>query len=295
MLGGFPSIDPTAAASRVGPDYAAPATLAEALTLLADSGSAVIAGGTDLVPGVRAGHLEPTVLVDLRRLPLRGIAVGRDYIRLGAGVTFTDILGSAPLAAEYPALVAAAAEVGGPPIRNRATVGGNLVNGSPAADSAPPLLAYGASAVVAAPEGEREVPLSGFFEGPGRTVLQPGEILTEVVLPRPSNPTVSSFVKLGPRLAMAVSIVSAAICVTGDGSGAVARCRIALGAVAPTPIRAENAERIVVSRGLTAESIAAASVAAVEACSTIDDIRAGRISPPDGPGTGRSTVDPTGD
>jgi carbon-monoxide dehydrogenase medium subunit len=233
----------------------------------------VIAGGTDLVPAVRAGRREPSVLVDLRRLSLNRITVEQDHIRLGAGVTFTDILASVPLAAEYPALQEAAAEVGGPPIRNRATLGGNLANGSPAADSAPPLLVYDASLVIAGPSGEREVPAAAFFEGPGRTVLRPGEILTGVVMPRPTGPTRSAFFKLGPRLAMAIAVVSVAVRVTEDDVGNVAECRIALGAVAPTPMRADAAELIVSSEGLTTDSIAVASAAAARACSPIDDIR----------------------
>jgi CO/xanthine dehydrogenase FAD-binding subunit len=263
---------PTTTTSPAG--YAAPGTLEEALTLLAaDSANTVIAGGTDLIPVVRAGAVQPGMLVDLRRLPLAHITAEGDRIRLGALVTFSDLLHSPPMASEYPALVAAAAEVGGPPIRNRATLGGNLVNASPAADSAPPLLAYDASVVLVGSNGQRVVPLTAFFEGPGRTVCRAGEIVTEVWMPRPVDTTVSSFAKLGPRLAMAVSIVSVAVRVTGTDVGSIRECRIALGSVAPTPIRAEDAERLVVSRGITADSVTQASVAAAAASSPIDDLR----------------------
>jgi carbon-monoxide dehydrogenase medium subunit len=274
MPGDSPSIESIDPVAQVKSGYAAPANLGEALALLATaSGSAVIAGGTDLAPAVRAGRLKPELLIDLRRLPLNKITVEQDYVHVGARVTFTDILRSSQVASEFPALSAAAAEVGGLPIRNRATIGGNLVNASPAADGAPPLLAYDASVVVAGPEGQREIPLVGFFKGPGQTVLGPGEILTEVLIPRPRGPNSSAFVKLGPRLAMAVAIVSVAVRVTGDGAGGVAVCRIGLGAVAPTPMRAEAAEGIVAARGLTDDAIKAAAGAAAQACSPIDDIR----------------------
>jgi carbon-monoxide dehydrogenase medium subunit len=274
MPGDSPSTESTVAAAPGPTGYAAPPTLNEALALLAvDANSAVIAGGTDLVPGIRAGNLRPGLLVDLRRLPLKEITIEADRVRLGAAATFADILGSSAMAADYPALVAAAADVGGPPIRNRATIGGNLVNASPAADSVPPLLVYDATAVIAGPQGLREVPLAEFFEGPGRSVLQRGELLTEIMIPRPTGPTVSGYTKLGPRGAMAIAIVGVAVRITGDGAGGVAQCRIGLGAVAPTPIRAPGAEAVVTAGNLTPESIAEAAAAAAAACSPIDDIR----------------------
>lgn len=266
-------VDSTAFVSPAG--YTAPGTLEEALTLLAaDPANTVIAGGTDLIPGVRAGNRQPAVLVDVRRLGLTEIKVEDDGLCLGAGLTFADLLYSKDVAASYPALAAAAAEVGGPPIRNRATLGGNLVNASPAADGAPPLLVYDASVVLTGTDGRREVPLTDFFEGPGHTVLNPGEILTKVRLSRPTQRTVSAFLKLGTRNAMAVSIVSAAGRVDIDDSGRVNRCRIALGAVAPTPIRAADAEMFVVAEGLTDESIAEASAIAARVAPPIDDLRA---------------------
>lgn len=254
--------------------YVAPENLDEALSLLAANPScALIAGGTDLIPQLRAGHPQPDVLVDLRRLPLHGIDVEDEQVRLGARVTFTDLFGSEIIGDEYPALIEAAAEVGGPPIRNRATLGGNLANASPAADSAPALLVYDASVIIAGSQGERAMALSEFFEGPGRTLLLPGEILTEIVMPRWGTSTHSSFVKLGPRNAMAVSVVSAAVRVTGDGLGGISECRVALGAVAPVPMRAVAAEEIIVVEGLTPSSILSAAAAAALACSPIDDLR----------------------
>ena len=274
MPGDSPSADRPVSSTQVVSGYVAPTSLDEALALLgAGPEIAVIAGGTDLVPAVRAGRREPSVIVDLRHLGLSEITVEADQIRIGAAVTFTEILGSVVLATEYPALLEAASEVGGPPIRNRATLGGNLANASPAADSAPPLLVYDASVVIAGPAGRREVPLTAFFEGPGRTVLRPGEILIEVVLPRPAGSTRAAFYKLGPRLAMAIAIVSVAVRVTRNDAGEMTACRIALGAVAPIPLRMEDAETIISSEGLTTESIVAASAAAARACSPIDDIR----------------------
>ncbi len=256
------------------PNHAAPATVEDAVRLLiGDSNGVIIAGGTDLIPEIRAGRRSPSQVVDLRLLPLTDIVVEADRIRVGARVTFADILTSDAIEAEFPALVEAAAQLGGPPIRNRATLGGNLVNASPAADGAPPLLAYDASVAIVGLGGEREVPLPEFFHRPGQTVLIPGEILTEIRMPRPEGHTTSSFMKYGPRNAMAISVVSVAVRVTGDGLGGVDDTRIALGAVAPTPIRAEGAERIVTAEGLGTDAVASASAAAAEACSPIGDIR----------------------
>lgn len=258
------------------PDYIAPQSLGEALETLGKQtkGTHVIAGGTDLVPRMRSRMVEPTLLVDLRLLSLDGIEMLDKWIRIGASTTHTDILESDLLAEHCYALVEATKEIAGPPVRNRGTIGGNLVNASPAADLAPPLLVYDAIVVLAKANSEREISLSEFFTAPGETVLAPGEIMTEVRIPIIPPKTASSFIKLGKRKAMAISVVSVAARLTLDDVGKISHARIALGSVAPTPLQAVKAEGVL--EGLTpSEAIfaEAGQVASTES-SPISDIRA---------------------
>jgi carbon-monoxide dehydrogenase medium subunit len=242
------------------PDYLAPQTLAEALDALGKHphGVQLIAGGTDLVPQMRSKMVQPELLVDLRLLGLEGIEMTGDGIRIGARATHTDILESDLLAEHCPALVESAADIAGPPIRNRGTVGGNLVNASPAADLAPPLLVYDAQAVLASSRGERSVPLEEFFTGPGGTVLSDDEILTEVYIPPVAPNSSSKFIKLGKRKAMAVAVVSVAARLTLDDSGSISQARVALGSVAPIPMRALKAEAVLEGHPPSAELFAEA-------------------------------------
>lgn len=257
------------------PDYLAPQTLSEALDILEQhtEGVHIIAGGTDLVPRMRSRVVEPTLLVDLRLLDLSGIAGSERGIRIGTYATHTDILESELLAELCPALVEAAADIAGPPIRNRGTVGGNLVNASPAADLVPPLMVYGAVVVLEKKDETREIPLEDFFTGPGQTVLLPGEILTEIRIPAIPSNTTSKFIKLGKRKAMAVAVVSVAARLTLDEFGKIAQARIALGSVAPTPIRARLAEAILEGQQPSEELFALAGLTASSESSPISDIR----------------------
>jgi CO/xanthine dehydrogenase FAD-binding subunit len=258
------------------PCYAAPATLNEAVNLLAAEPSArPIAGGTDLLPRLRAGVIAPALLVDLRRLPLREIAATPGALRIGASATHAQLAASDALRGAFPALSAACRVVGGPPVRSRGTVGGNLANASPAADTAPPLLAYDARVVVAGIEGERIFPLRDFFLAPGRTTLAPGDILTEIRLPWPAPRTAAVYLKLGRRQAMAVAVVGVAVRLTLSAAGVVTSARIALGSVAPVPLRAIAAEELLVGRDISGDAdLSVAAQLAAAACSPISDLRA---------------------
>ena len=258
------------------PDYLAPQSLSEALKTLGKQaeGVQIIAGGTDLIPRMRSRMIEPSLLVDLRLLGLGGIEMLGDGIHLGASTTHTEVPESELLAEHCPALIEAAWDIAGPPIRNRGTVGGNLVNASPAADLAPPLLVYDAVIVLAKADTQRDVPLADFFTGPGSTVLAADEILTEIRIPFAPKNTSSAFIKLGKRRAMAIAVVSAAARLTLDESGKIPQARIALGSVAPTPIRAVKAEAVLMGQSPSVEVfIEAGNVARTEA-SPISDIRA---------------------
>ena len=258
------------------PDYSAPRTLGEALTVLGESPerAQVIAGGTDLIPRMRARMVEPDLLLDLCWLSLDHIEADKNWISIGACVTQTAIIESTLLAHHYQILVEAAREMAGPPIRNRATIGGNLVNASPAADLAPPLLVYDASVVLARTGSERQMSLHEFFTGPGMTVLAPNELLTEVRLPHlPANSS-AKFIKLGNRKAMAVAVVDVAARLTLDEDGRISQARIALGSVAPNPIRAMKAEGLLEGGSPSEDLFAKAGRVASDESSPISDIRA---------------------
>jgi carbon-monoxide dehydrogenase medium subunit len=258
------------------PDYLAPTSLEEALETVGQQteGVQIIAGGTDLVPRMRSRVIEPKLLVDLRLLNLDGIEKTAYGIRIGASATHTDILESDLLAEHCPALCEAAADIAGPPIRNRGTVGGNLVNASPAADLAPPLLVYDAVVILAKAGSKREIPLVDFFTGPGQTVLAADELLTEIRIPAVPPNTTSKFIKLGKRKAMAVAVVSAAARLTIDQAGKISQARIALGSVAPTPIRARKSEASLEGQSPSSDLFTEAGQIARSESSPISDIRA---------------------
>ena len=165
-------------------EYIAPTNLSDPLNLKKEHGSEarVIAGGTDLILRMRDKVLSPSLLIDLRRIALDNIEVSDDAMTLGAFVTLSQILESADIKRLFPALPAACREFAGPPIRNRGTLGGNIVNASPAADLVPPLIAYDASIVLSSSGGDRRLPLAEFFTGPGQSVIAPEEILTTIIL-----------------------------------------------------------------------------------------------------------------
>ena len=239
-----------------------------------------IAGGTNVLVELRAHFAGPPVLVDIGRLPeLRGIGLARDgaYVSAGGAVTIAELLRH-PLVVQYgQPLKQAAAVFASPLVRNRATVGGNLVDASPAADTAPPLLALGADVELASVKGTRCLPLADFFTGVRKTVRQPDELLTRIYWPAvPAR--AGAFHKFGLRRADAISVISAAVTAESNGYGAPAGghprpASIALGAVAPRPIRVPEAERLLSENEWTAEVIAEAAHLAAAHTSPIDDIR----------------------
>ncbi|MCI0398958.1 MAG: xanthine dehydrogenase family protein subunit M [Chloroflexi bacterium] len=260
-------------------DYLTPGSLNEALEMLAQRPEAApLAGGTNLLVQIKEDHRSETALLSLKRVSdLNHISGGDEpphALVIGAGVTMKRIAADPLIQKRYPALAAAAGLIGSVQTRNMATVGGNLCNASPSADTAPPLLAFNAQAVLVSTKGERAVPLADFFTGPGTTVLQPGELLKELVIPAPAARTGSAYARHIPRAAMDISVVGVAVVVTLDADKTIREARITLGAVAPTSIRAGAAERVLNGR-LPEDSLLAeaGSVAAGEA-RPVDDVRA---------------------
>jgi carbon-monoxide dehydrogenase medium subunit len=257
-------------------DLLMPEALPDALSLLAEGApdTTPLAGGTNLIPDMRGGGASPSALMSVAGLnELRGIRQDDGHLAVGGGVTISELLDDPLIARHAPLLRDAAAVFANPLVRNRATVGGNLVNASPAADTATPLLALGAEVELRSVAGSRYVPLEELFVGVGKTVREPQELLVSVRCPVPSAGSVGAFRKLALRKAGAISVVSVAVMVMSNGDRRCEQARIALGAVAETPIRARMAEDLLRGQSLTPESIAQAARLSAEVTSCIDDIR----------------------
>lgn len=251
-----------------------PPSLEDALKALADGGGRPMAGGTNLLPDLRARVDAAGCFVDLSGIEeLRGIDHGNGRVRMGAGTTLTDILRDPGLRQAAPSLVAAAEVFAGLMVRNAATVGGNICYASPSADLVPPLLSLDAEVTLASQGGERSLPLDGFFLDYKKTTLRPGEVLTAVSWAPPEPGTANLFYKLGRRKGDAITVTGVAVMLAAEG-GRCSKARIALGSVAPTVFRAKDAEAMLEGEALTAESIEAAARAAADACRPIDDLRA---------------------
>lgn len=228
-----------------------PRDLAEAVALVAQGGK-VLAGGTDLFVRLRKG-LEPKFLVYLAELPeLRTLGERDGGLEVGAAVTHAELL-SSPVTARLPILRLALREVGSPAIRAMGTLGGNVVNASPAGDGLIPLYLLSARVRLVGPEGERELPVEEFILGPGRTALRKGEILRSLFLPHPEGSPRSYFRKVGRRRALVIAIASLGALVWLR-DGVVAQARLALGSVAPTVVRPREVEEALVGRPLEPEA-----------------------------------------
>ena len=236
-----------------------------------------LAGGTDVLINLRRRAVAYDGLINVKRIPGMtewGAAPG-EGLRIGASVPFGELEASPEVASRYPALVEAIKVIGSLQLRNLATIGGNLCNASPAADSAPALLATHATATyVNGAGGPSTIPVEQFFVGPGRSIVGATGLLLGVDVPEPASMTGSCFQRFTPRDAMDIAIASACSQVTLEpGTGRMDDVAIALGAVAPTPMRAGRAEEALLGREPTPELLAQASTLAAGECSPIDDIR----------------------
>lgn len=257
--------------------YHAPGTFDAALELLAaDPTARPIAGGTDLMVEIDRGisGTAPIALVDLTRIPgLDEILVSEDSVRIGPLVTHNDVVSHPELVSIALPLAQACLEVGSPALRNRATVVGNVVTASPANDTLSALVALDAVVHIAALGSERDVPLSEFTTGVRKTVLRPGELVSGITIPRDPRRR-AIYAKLGLRKAQAISVVHLGVSVWLNAQGVVTDARIAIGSVAPTIIRATQAEAALVGQTLAPSAIEAAASAAGAEISPIDDARA---------------------
>ncbi|MCE1252291.1 MAG: FAD binding domain-containing protein [Anaerolineae bacterium] len=256
-------------------EYYQPKTNGELLAALALDGARVVAGGTDIIPRWRKERLSATCLVDISAVGgLRFIREEEGVIEIGALSTHADLIASPLIQNKAPLLAQAAASVGCTQTRQRGTLGGNLVNASPAADLAPALLALNASAWLMSAESERCVPLAEFWLGPGKTVLTPGEFLRSVTFLPPQGACGLAFAKLGKRSGMAIAVASAAAYLVLDERGNIHTARLALGSLAPMPKRSPAAETLLTTAAYDEMLADRAASAALIDISPIDDVRA---------------------
>jgi CO/xanthine dehydrogenase FAD-binding subunit len=256
--------------------YDAPSTLDQAVGIMKQHGenARAFCGGTDIIIQLRAGVRRTEHLVDIKNIKeLRTLSFdAKKGLRLGAAVPCIEIFESEPMHRHYPGLTEAAHLIGSLQIQNRASVGGNLCNGSPAADTTSALIALNARARIVGPKGEREVPVEEFVVSPGRTVLQPGEILVELLIPPPAAHSSDAYLRFIPRNEMDIAVVGVGAAVTLDGDKVTA-ARIGLGAVAATPLLADKAAASLIGKKLDPSALENAGRLASEKTSPIDDMR----------------------
>lgn len=258
-------------------EYFEPRTLREAVRLLLKfkRGTKLLAGGTDLMFAMKSGWIKPKYLINLKKITgLDKINYSKkDGLKIGALATWTDILSSKPVKQYYPILRDAAALIGCPQIRNMGTIGGNICHASPSADSAPALMVYGAQCVLAGPGKERIIPIEKIFAGVQKTSCKPGEILKEFRLPAPDPKSKGCYLKFSPRKAMDLPIVGVGVLLRAS-NGTFEDVKIALGAVAPTPIRAKKAEKFLTGKPIKEEWVREAAEETARESKPITDMRA---------------------
>ncbi len=255
-------------------DFDEPETVDEAVRLLsAGAGRAkILAGGTDLLVQMKMERSAPASVVSISRIPeLTAIAWHEGELRLGASVTIHAVESLAFLESQLSALAEACRSFSSTQVQSMGTLGGNLANASPAADSAPALIALDAELELAGPNGRRRLPVADFFRGPGKSALAAGELITAVLVPSPTQGTGSAFLKIG-RVSNDIAKASVAVALV-RGHGRVGSCRLAFGSVGPTPMRSRAAEALLTGQVWSEELVAEAAQAAASEIAPIDDLR----------------------
>lgn len=256
--------------------YAKPSTAREAARLLAaESGiTRVLAGGTDVMVQLKAGMIEPALIVDIKGIPgLRDITAEAGGYRIGAAVTGAEISEHAALCAMYPGVTEAAQLIGSKQVQGRCSLVGNLVTASPAGDAVPGLFTAGATVRIDGPSGSRDVPVEQIPVSPGRTSLTKGEIITSYFLPARAAGSSDAYLRFIPRTEMDIAVASAAVSVTVDAAGIITAARVALGAVAPTVLLVKACADAIIGTKLDDAALSALEAAASAACKPITDKR----------------------
>ena len=256
-------------------DYLAPNSLDEALAFLSARPEATpLAGGTNVLVQLKERHREASALLSLRRIPELHELQHGDGLHIGAAVTLQQLANDPAIRRDYSALAAAAGLIGSVQTRSMATMGGNICNASPSADTAPPLLVLQAQVVLVSAHGERTIDLRDFFIGPGETVLQPGELLKKIVVPATRSGAGSAYMRHIPRKAMDISVAGVAAALEINEGGQISDARIALGAVAPTPLPATAAAAHLLGHYPSESLWGEAGRLAAEEAAPVDDLRA---------------------
>ena len=256
--------------------FEAPETVEDAVRLLADAdGEAkALAGGTDLLVQLRTDLVRPGLIVDLKRIPaLMDVTANGDEIRVGAAVSGATLGKSEAVKAAWPGVVEALELIGSTQIQGRASLGGNLCNGSPAADSVPALIAAGAVCQIAGPGGTRSMPVEDVVTGPGQLALGSGEIVVSFVMPKPPPRSGDAYLRFIPRTEMDIAVVGAGVALTLDEAGVCTHARLGLGAVAPRPLLVEDGAKALIGTTVDDDALANLAAAASAACNPIDDKR----------------------
>jgi CO/xanthine dehydrogenase FAD-binding subunit len=256
--------------------YEAPETVEAAIALLAakTQGAKIFAGGTDLLVQMKEDIIEPSLLIDIKKIQeTRNITMGANKIHIGAAMTGAELGGHLGLMAIWPGVVEAMELIGSEQVQGRATLGGNLCNASPAADSVPALIAAAATVTIAGPSGTREEPVEKILKGPGQTTLAADEFVISIVLPNPPARSGDAYLRFIPRTEMDIAVVGAGVSLSLNKDGTCAAVRMALGAVAPTARLVDAAPEILLGNKLDAAVLESLASAARDLCSPIDDKR----------------------
>jgi CO/xanthine dehydrogenase FAD-binding subunit len=259
--------------------YEAPKTLGAALALLsgADGRASVLAGGTDLLVKMRAGYVGSELLVDIKGIPeMTSIVAENGGFRIGAAVTCMELVEYEAFAKAWPGVIDGVKLIGSIQVKGRATVGGNLCNASPAADSVPAMIAAGASVSIAGPNGRREARVEDIATGPGKTSLGKGEIVTSFLLRRRLPHSGDAYLRFTPRTEMDIAVVGAGVNLTLDDSGVCSQARVSLGAVAERALLVPEAAAALIGTRVDAAALGRLAGVASAACRPIDDKRGTR-------------------
>ena len=256
--------------------YEAPTSIDTATSLLAENSkiAKVLAGGTDILVQMHSDMIEPELIVDIKNIPeLNQIHENDDGFRFGAAVSGKELMKNKEFNAVWPGVMDGIKLIGSLQVRGRASVGGNLCNASPAADSIPPMIAAAAIANIIGPKGNRDIPIEEIVVGPGKTSLAKGEIIVSFQLPnRPSN-SGDAYLRFTPRTEMDIAVVGVAVNLTLDNKGICESARVALGAVAPTPILDQKAAKSLIGTKVDDTALEELGIAVQASCSPIDDKR----------------------
>ena len=256
--------------------YEAPDSVEGAVALLlgATGDARVLAGGTDLLVQMRADILDPELIVDIKKISeTRTVTEEKGGWRIGAAVTGAELKEHTKLKKAWPGVVEAANLIGSTQVQGRATLGGNLCNGSPAADSVPALIAAGAVATLAGPKGRRDLPVEDVMLGPRQLALEKGEIVVSFLLPPKAPRSSDAYLRFIPRTEMDIAVVGAGVSLTVDGSGIITAARVGLGAVAARVLLVTEAAQAIIGSGLDEAAQGRLEAAARAACRPIDDKR----------------------